>query len=175
MPEHPGFTLCRVGGRSIVRLRVRPEGADDAAAALGLPQEALRWQGEDPVACWLGPDLWLFVSDTKPAKDIADRIGRALEGQLHAATDLSSGLTCFNLAGPAVRTVLAMGCGIDMHPDVFTAGQCVRTNFAAVPLVIVAGDDAFDLYVDRSYTRYLRDWFAAAGEDPLIRSGGELQ
>jgi len=167
MPERPGFELCQVNDRSIVRLRIRLESADTAGVALQLPQP-LQWHDGDPAVCWLGPDQWLFTSDTKPARDTISHINHTLSDQLHAATDMSSGNVCFTLSGPAARKVLAMGCGIDLHPGVFKTGQCARTQFAMVPLFIVAAeDDHFDLYADRSYARYLVDWFAAAGEDPI--------
>ncbi len=170
MPEHPGFDLQQITGRSMVRLRVRPRGADAAGKALQLPREALQWWGEDPAAYWLGPDQWLFTSDTKPAEDMIGDIDATLLGQLYAATDMSSHNVCFALRGPAARTVLAMGCGIDMHKSAFTTGQCIHTHFANVMLFIVAvEDDNFDLYVDRSHARYLSDWFASSGEDPITR------
>jgi len=66
---------------------------------------------------------------------------------------------------------LAMGCGIDMHPSSFATGQCVRTNFAQVPIFIVAtGDLEFDLYVDRSYAHYLQEWLSDAAKDPITQS-----
>lgn len=170
MSEHPGFDLQQIDGRSMVRLRVRPRGADAAGKALQLPREALQWRGEDPAAYWLGPDQWLLTSDTKLAEDIIGHIDATLSGQLYAATDLSSQNVCFALRGPAARTVLAMGCGIDMHRSAFTTGQCLHTHFANVMLFIVAvEDDNFDLYVDRSHARYLSDWFASSGEDPITR------
>ena len=170
MPEHPGFKLRHINGRSMVQLRVRPNGADAACKALQLPQDVLQWRGEDPAACWLGPDLWLLTSDTKPAEDILSHIDRRLSGQLYAATDMSSHYVCFALRGPAARTVLAMGCGIDMHANAFMTGQCVRTHFANVLLLIVAvGDNYFDLYVDRSHSRHLNDWLVNSGEDPITR------
>jgi sarcosine oxidase subunit gamma len=169
MPEHPGFDLKQINGRSIVRLRVRPQAADAAGAALELPP-ALQWRGGDPAAHWIGPEEWLLTSDTRAAEDITGHIGRTLSNQLHAATDMSSAAVCFALEGPATRTVLAMGCGIDMHPDTFTPGQCVRTRFANVLLFVVAVEDnRFDLYVDRSLARYLGDWIAHAGKDPVTR------
>jgi len=170
MPEHPGFDLNQTDGRSIVRLRVRPGAADAAAKALELPQQALQWWGEDPAAYWLGPDQWLLTSDTKPAKDIISHIDRTLSGQLYAATDMSSHYACFALRGPAARTVLSMGCGIDTHRSAFTIGQCTHTYFANVQLFIVVVDDNnFDLYVDRSHARYLYDWLIKSGEDPITR------
>ena len=170
MPEHPGFDLNQINGRSMVRLRVRPRRAEAAGKALQLPQQALRWRGEDPAAYWLGPDQWLLTSDTKPAADIIGHIDYTLSGQLYAATDMSSGYTCFALRGPAARTVLAMGCGVDMHKGTFMPGHCVHTHFANVLLfIVVVEDDNFDLYVDRSHARYLSDWLVSAGEDPVTR------
>lgn len=167
MPEHSGFVLKQVKGRSIVRLRIRPDDADVAAKKLQLPQ-ALMWRDSDPAVCWLGPDQWLYLSDTKPADDIIRYIDSTLAGQLHAATDMSSGNVCFAIRGHATRTVLAMGCGLDLHPSVFMAGQCARTNFANIPLLIVAiSDHHLDLYLDRSYAQYLVSWFAEAGNDPV--------
>jgi len=169
MPEHPGFDLRQINGRSIVRLRARPDAAGLAGEALQLPP-ALQWSGTDPAACWLGPDQWLLISDSKSAADMIGHIDTTLAGQLHAATDMSSGNVCFAIEGRAIRKVLAMGCGIDLHPGKFMTGHCVRTNFAQVPLFIVAVDDNhFDLYADRSYARYLEDWISKAGEDPITR------
>ncbi len=167
MLEHPGFDLNQIDGRSMVRLRVRPGGADAAGEALQLPQQALQWRSGDPAAYWLGPDQWLLTSDTKPATDILRHIDSTLSGQLHAATDMSSSNVYFALRGPAARTVLAMGCGIDMHTSAFGTGQCVSTHFASVLLFIVCVEDNnFDLYVDRSHARYLSDWLVDSCEDP---------
>ena len=178
MPEHPGFNLQQINGRSMVQLRVRPKAADAAGIALQLPQQALQWRGGDPASYWLGPDQWLVTSDTKPAEDILSHINRKLSGQLYAATEMSSHYVCFALSGPAARTVLAMGCGIDMHASAYMTGQCVRTHFANVLLLIVAVEkNLFDLYLDRSHARYLSGWLSSAGEDPItqIRNYGELR
>jgi sarcosine oxidase subunit gamma len=170
MPERPGFDLEQISGRSMIRLRVRPSAADAAGKALQLPQQALQWLDGDPATFWLGPDQWLLTSDTRSASDIIADVDASLSGQLHAATDISSHNVCFALTGPAARTLLAMGCGIDMHRSAFTPGQCTRTHFANVLLFIVAiEDNKFDLYVDRSHARYLVGWFANAGEDPITR------
>ena len=171
MPEQPGYDLRQIDGRSIVRLRVRPSAADAAEKALRLPQGAIHSQHGDPVACWFGPDQWLLTSENKPVAEILEHIDGALAGQLYAATNMSSGYACFAISGPAARIGMAMGCGIDMHETAFTAGRCVRTRFAQVPLFIVAtGNFDFDLYVDRSYANYLQDWLAAAGKDPIARA-----
>jgi sarcosine oxidase subunit gamma len=168
MHEHLGFDLRQIDGRSIVKLRVRPSGANVAGKALHLPQEPFHSRPCDPVACWLGPDQWLLTSENRPVAEILDWIEGALSGQLYAATNMSSGYSCFAISGPAARVALATGCGIDMHETAFTVGRCVRTRFAQVPLIIVGnGSSALNLYVDRSYANYLQDWLTAAGKDPI--------
>ena len=176
MSEHPGFDLNEITGRSVVRLRVLPRGVDAASKALDLPQQALRWTFGDPAAYWLGPDQWLLISDSQAPQDIINHIDSTLSGQLYAATDMSSSNVCFSLSGPAARTVLAMGCGIDMHVDAFKTGHCVHTLFANVLLFIVAVEDnGFELYVDRSYARYLSNWIIDSGEDPITRDATSHQ
>lgn len=168
MAEQSGFNLKQTEQRSIVRLRVRPDGAGAASEAMQLPQQASQSLDENPSIHWLGPDQWLLTSESKTVMEIFAGIDNALSGQLYAATDMSSGLVCLSLGGPAARTVLAMGCGIDMHPDSFTKGQCVRTRLAQVAVFIVAtGDFDFDLYIDQGYAHYLEEWLSAAGEDPI--------
>ena len=170
MPEHPGFSLNKIDGRSMVRLRVRPNAADAAGAALQISEQALQWRDGDPASYWLGPEQWLLTSDNMSADEIIAHVDSSLSGQLYAATDNSSQNACFSLTGPAARMVLAMGCGLDVHPSVFQAGQCTRTHFANVLLFIAALDDnRFDLYVDRCHARYLGAWFGNAGEDPITR------
>ncbi len=170
MHNRAGYQLSDIDGRSIVRLRVRPQKANSAADALHLPRQAMQSLPGDPASHWLGPDQWLLTSERKSAAEIIATIDSTLAGQLYAANDLSCALACINLSGPHARTVLAMGCGIDMHPDAFAPGQCVRTNFAQLPLLIIASQDAgFDLYVDRGYAEYLHQWLKAAGEDPMTQ------
>jgi len=168
MAEHPGFNLKESDQRTIIRLRVRPDSADAAVKAMQLPQQALQSQDGKPAVHWLGPDQWLLTSENESVADILAHIDNVLSGQLFAATDMSSGLVCFSLSGRSSRTLLAMGCGIDMHPGSFSAGQCIRTRFAQVPVFMVAtGNLEFDLYVDRSYAHYLHEWLTATGEDPI--------
>lgn len=154
----------------MVQLRVRPDEAAAAVTALQLPERALQRRGKDPVAHWLGPDRWLLTSDILSSESIIEHVDHALSGQLHAATDTSSGKACFSLRGPTARMILAMGCGNDMHNSAFTTGQCIQTNFAKVLLlIVVAEENSFDLYVDRSHAGYLRDWLLASGTDPITR------
>ena len=155
-------------GRSIVQVRVGMSDSDWAAKVLKLPAKPLHWRGRDPHSIWLGPDQWLVTSDSKSAEKLITFINRALSERLHAATDTSAALTCFELSGHASRTILTMGCGLDLDPRSFAQGHCARTKFACVPLLIVATKkDVYDLYVDRSLSLYLQKWVASAISNPL--------
>ena len=158
MLEHAGFSLQTVEGRSIVRLRVQPHQADHVVEHL-----SPAWG-----ACRFAPDQWLLFSDDMSASGMIEQLGTSLNDQLHAAHDLSSALCCMELSGPAARTVLAMGCGIDFHPRAFPEGCGVRTRIAQVAAIIVAGTrERFWLFHDRSFSRYLARWCIEAGSDPL--------
>ena len=165
------YSLRERVGKSLVRLRVRMNDADAAASALHLLADPQHWQGSEPIALWLGPDQWLLASDSKSAKELIASIDDKLSNQLYATADLSDALDCLEFSGPGARTILSMGCGLDLDSSAFTDGQCARTRFACVPLVIAAtGEDQFDLYVDRSYSHYLQQWIANAARDPLTQA-----
>ena len=80
-----------------------------------------------------------------------------------AITDVSDSLCALSLRGPSVRAVLAKGCGLDLHPDQFTAGQSAQSLLAlsAVTLMAVA-DDAFILICSTSFAPYVQRWLADA-------------
>ena len=169
MPDHSAYELRRIESRSTIRLRVRPNAAEAAMETLELPANCQCTSGS-PAKYWLSPDQWLLASDSLSAAELLQQLESELGGQLYLAIDLSSGLACFSMKGPAARILLAMGCGVDMHPSAFRSGQCVRTRFANVALVIAAvGKNSFELFVDRSLAGYLEEWIAAASEDPLAQ------
>jgi len=78
---------------------------------------------------------------------------------LHNAVDQSAAFSVLRVAGEAVRDVLAAGAALDFREAGFPRGGCRPTRFAQVAVAIVAtGTDEFELYVDRGYGKYLRDW-----------------
>ena len=133
---------------------------DDARGKLQLAPP-LGASGNEPLSMWLGPDRWLLVSDSMPAANIIRDCNKALGEYLHNAVEYSAALECFRIAGVGAGRLLATGSGIDFRPDKFKIGSCCRTRLAQVSAVIVATmEDQFDIYVDRSYGRYLVNWLA---------------
>ena len=123
----------------------------DGAALLGL--------SGDPRSLWFGPDRWLLVSDSKSADSMVEECEKSLADVLHNAVDYSAGLAVYRLTGTGARDLLAAGCGLDFRDEKFQVGTCCRTRFAQIAAVIVAeGPEQFEIYVDRSYEKYLSDW-----------------
>jgi Sarcosine oxidase gamma subunit len=160
------LTTDHAAQRSLVRLRVWMGDIDRAGAALGLPTEPLTSRAGDPSVLWIGPDQWLYLSETVPAPQLIEQVDRILPNVIHVATDVSDALACFLVEGPAARALLAMASGVDFDETAFAAGRCVRTKFARMAVVIhAAAPDRFELFLDRSGADYLEQWLRRAIKD----------
>ena len=71
------------------------------------------------------------------------------------------------LQGPGVRTLLAKGCTLDLHPSVFTISSCAQSGLAKANVLLCLADEAptFIVVVRRSFADYLCRWLAHAGRD----------
>ena len=155
-------------GRGLVRLRVPPDRATEAAAVARLPLAPLTVDEGEPAALWVGPDQWLIVSQSRPAERVLADLAARLDGILHLASDASDALALLTVEGAGARGLLAMLSGIDYDPGQFRPGRCVRTRMAKVAVVVRAvEEDRFELYVDRSVAAYLEGWLRHAARDPL--------
>ena len=172
MPDRFNMRIEAAPDRSLVSLRVSRQAADDAVRRLDLAPP-LRTAGEDPQSLWLGPDHWLLVGSPQSATAMIERCATGLAGLLHNAVDQSAAYRVLRIEGRGAREVLASGSGLDFREQSFSKGGCRPTRLAQIAAVIVAaGPEAFELYVDRAYAKYLRDWledslaiaYDAAGE-----------
>ncbi len=127
-----------------------------AAACSALPVHPNSVRGSGPWSLWLGPEEWLVYGDS----GAADSLGRTLElPASHLTTDVSSGLTALELAGPGAAEVLTAGCGLDIAGTALAANRCAQTHYHHVSIILhrPAGDNRWRLFADRSLGRYLRD------------------
>jgi sarcosine oxidase subunit gamma len=115
---------------------------------------------------WLGPDEWLVVALGDAGADLPALLARAVARRRAAISDLSSSRAVIEIGGIAARDLLAAGCGLDLHPRAFHAGQCAQTLFARVPVILDQLDEEphYRLLVRRSYARWLCDWLVDAAE-----------
>ncbi len=137
--------------------------ADEVRWAFGVRPPALPCTATecDAARClWLDPTTWLAESGDREAEVALERIG---------AIEVTDARLVLTVEGPRARALLAVGTGIDLHPDAFPAGRVVRTLFGRLGATLYLADAGpllsaplFHLHVDRAAERWLADWLAAA-------------
>ncbi|RDJ97235.1 sarcosine oxidase subunit gamma [Paraburkholderia lacunae] len=121
---------------------------------------------------WLGPDEWLVRSaaahDATRTAPLQAKLGAVLTGVFASAVDIGSGYTVLEISGTRTREVLARGCPLDLHPKLFSDGQCAQSHyFKASMTLLPTGADSFDLIVRRSFADYFVKIMLDAA-DPLM-------
>ena len=107
---------------------------------------------------WLGPNEWLIVGPG--ARDLISGLRESFLGLHASVTDVSGGNVSMRLSGQSVRDVLAKGCTLDFHPDVFKPGCCAQSGLAKANVLIGLDTDeaTFHIVVRRSFAEYLALW-----------------
>ena len=113
---------------------------------------------------WLGPDEFLLLCEAGSEPDLHGQLSLDLDGVHAAVTNVTDSLCALTLRGAAVRQVLAKGCGLDLHPSKFAAGDCAQTMLAHAGVTLIAQDeDRFMLICRTSFAPYVADWLMDAG------------
>lgn len=156
---HPQALQVNQQHRAIVNVRGNAQdpafaGAIQAALGMALPAQACtsshndRWR-----MVWVGPDDWFVIGAAGEQAMLESELRQALAGQHAAVTDVSSGYFVVNLSGPSARILLAHGCPMDFHPNVFHVDQVATTHFFKVGITLWQTGTApdFCLLVRRSF------------------------
>jgi sarcosine oxidase subunit gamma len=155
----------------LVQLNLRGDADDEhfvaaVEAALGqtLPTSPNTATFDKHRVYWLGPNEWLILADSQ---SLAGELQESLVEISGALNDISGGQIVLRIAGTHVRDVLARGCTLDFHPQVFTAGMCAQSGLAkaSVLIALVNAADTFDVIVRRSFSDYLVRWLQHTGEE----------
>jgi heterotetrameric sarcosine oxidase gamma subunit len=120
-------------------------------------------RGEVEVLC-LGPTEWLVSTpDPGEAPALVQRLSSMFADTSFRATDMSSALARFRIAGPNSRALLSKGTGLDLRPNAFRPNRCTRTRLAEIPVVIRCADEfVFECTVTVSCKDYLFQWLVDA-------------
>ena len=155
-------------------LRADAAAAEAAGTEIGLTLPPLinrAARGDTLRALRLGPDEHLLVMARDALSGVAERLAQALADRHHAIVDLSARLVAVEIAGPAVRDVLAAACPLDLHPSAFGPDQASRTLFGKAEIILdCLADDRFRLLANRSFAPYLRLLLAEAGREHSLDS-----
>lgn len=118
---------------------------------------------EPRAAFSIAPGRWL-VRDQAPGLDAA--LARAVGRDDGAVVSLAHGRTVIRVAGPQAEWVLAKLFAVDFAAEAFPLSTGVSTAhhdvFAAIQRV---GENAFDVYVFRSFARSFFETLARAAEE----------
>ena len=160
-----GFAISVRDDLGHLNLRGNPDNPDFLAAAeetIGqpLPQAPNTISDGDSTIFWLGPDEWLILTPAEKTANLADQLKSSLSNQHATTNNVSGGQIALTLTGERVREVLAKGCALDFHPQVFTEGRCAQSGLARANVTIgaIGGDNKFLVIVRRSFADYLLTW-----------------
>jgi sarcosine oxidase subunit gamma len=160
----PVFQVEVLRGRGCLRLRSWLPEHLAGTQRVTLEDEQLPAQvgevssGAGRVLC-VGPAHWLLVGPVLAVGELAQRLAPQAQQRGLALVDQSDTFAIFRLSGSEVREVMAKGCGLDLHVRSFGPGRCTGTRFAQIPAVIDCLEESvFELYVVRSYSRYVQSW-----------------
>jgi sarcosine oxidase subunit gamma len=155
------------------------------AFRLVLPTQACRANaGDGRAALWLGPDEYLLLAPADAMRTIAVELTTALAGTPHSLVDVSARQVAWQLRGPDASAILNSGCPLDLNPEIFPPGSCVRTIFYKAQIVLWRkAAEEYHLDVWRSYSDYVRELLldgarsefadrTSEGDDHAQRSGG---
>jgi heterotetrameric sarcosine oxidase gamma subunit len=157
------FHLERASSRVVLRLRswdARADATPLTLAGCALPDRVGAVVERSPRILCTGPGDWLIVHPPTEVGRLRDAWAPPLTAQSLTFVDLTAGLITLALSGTSLREVFEQSCGLDFDPRHFGAGQCARTRFAQIPVVIDCIQDLsrVELYVARSHAHYLQDW-----------------
>lgn len=164
------LTETALGGALNLRLSAGNEFAANAAAtALGvrLPTPNTWTAGTAGAILWQAYDEWLILTADGKQRAVEASLRTALAGTHFALTDVSDLRVALRIEGAEARDVLQKGCAVDLHPRVFTNTTCVTAALARVRVTLrqLSAAPSYEILVERSYARYLRDWLADAASE----------
>ncbi|MBV7481816.1 sarcosine oxidase subunit gamma [Bordetella sp. BOR01] len=133
--------------------------AAEAVLGFALPVAPNTYTGANThVAMWMGPDEWLVQGlCPQAAPELPTQLASRLAGRFAAAIDITSGYTVVDVTGPRAADVLAKGCPLDMHPQVFGPGCCAQTCFFDAAVVLRRTEAGISLTTRRSFAPYVAE------------------
>lgn len=116
--------------------------------------------GESAEILWLSPDEWLVVVPGGREEVVTRTLRTALSGQVAAVVDVTDGRFLLHLSGPLASIVLAKECPLDLDRRAFKSGDCARTLFGSIPIIVQSvsdNDQTLRVFVAASLARFLVD------------------
>lgn len=108
----------------------------------------------------VGPGQFWVVG---PEGTWAASLREAVRPEVGSLTVLSHSRTRLFIEGRCAREVLSKGIALDLHPDVFQSDAYALTGLQDTPVLLHrTGRDRYELYVLRTFARWIWDWLTDA-------------
>jgi sarcosine oxidase subunit gamma len=180
-PPGLAVSLHETAGHGMIDLRGLASDAAfmaAASAALGLAlplKPRTSAAAGDITALWLSVDQWLILCPRTKTAEILAGLRSALRGIHSLAVDVSDMRAVIRLEGEGCREILMKGTSLDLLSGEIAPGYCKRMRFAEIAALLhVVDDNVFDVYVFRSYARYVWDFLCAtATEQSRVKLFGQ--
>lgn len=159
--------LVRLPDCTLITIRCEPADLDTVILPAGLqfPRRANRFtESGATTVLWTGPDDWL-VAIEENAEGVQTSLNEAFAGRHAAIVDVSGNRARFALSGPGARDMIGRACSLDFDAPHFEAGHCAGTLVARAQAYLLqrTSQPSYEIFIRRSYSQYLREWFDAAG------------
>lgn len=110
---------------------------------------------------WKAFDEWLIWTEEEGQHKLVADLRAAMADLSKAVIDVSDYYHVIRIEGPLSRELLAKGCALDLHPQVFAEGQATGTGFHHATIFVTRQDtDTFDVMIRWSFADYLWRYFA---------------
>ncbi|MFT3989745.1 sarcosine oxidase subunit gamma [Aestuariivirga sp.] len=160
-PQGLAVTVREITGRGMIDLRGLASDKKFMKAAketLGValptkPRTSVSWG--DIKVLWLSTDQWLILCAKDKAAELLAALRTALTGLHSLAVDVSDMRAIIRIEGEGAREILMKGSSLDLLDGSYVPGTVRRMRYAEIAALLqVIEDDAFDIYVFRSYADY---------------------
>ena len=113
---------------------------------------------------WLGPAEWLLIVPESDEDRIASELSYDAADDWAVAIIVSDHYSIITIQGSETTEVLAQACGIVIHPQKFSVGQCCRCAFARTTAIVRRLDSqgTYELILESSYVQYAEHWLSRA-------------
>lgn len=119
----------------------------------------------DNALCWMSPDEVLVLVPYQTVAGTLTKIGDALKGTHHLATNVSDARALIKVSGPFARDVIAKLAPVDVHPDSFGTGDFRRSRLGQIAAAFwMADDKTIHVICFRSVADYAFDLLAASAK-----------
>lgn len=173
---YDGVGLCDIShvGKLTVHGKIEPyfmkkvrEGKPPKVLSVEIAKLGDSSESSSVLVARLATDEALMITHPNQALSFVPRSGDSENSDLHMI-DITSTMTGLKIAGPAAQQLLARVTAMEISTETFIDKTCAQGSIADIHGILLRLDmghiPSYDIYVDRSYGRYVWDVLIEEGQ-----------